>query len=266
MNLTASFDIWFISIVTVWVTGMLLIMIPLPRKYVITGNITIVLGFLILSVFLSLLWIRLQSPPMRTVGETRLWYSLFLGLIGYIIYQQWKYKWLLVASLVIASLFLYLNYRNPENFNKYQMPALQSPWFIPHVITYTIAYAFLVAASIVAYKGLITLVFKKYKTETLVLADNLVHIGFAFLSCGLLLGAFWAKQAWGHYWTWDPKEIWAAITWFTYILYAHLRYYHSTKKLLLLCFLGLAFLVLLFCWMGLNYLPAAQHSIHMYTY
>ncbi len=44
-------------------------------------------------------------------------------------------------------------------------------------------------------------------------ADTLVYIGTAFLTFGMLSGALWAKEAWGHYWNWDPKETWALITW-----------------------------------------------------
>ena len=45
------------------------------------------------------------------------------------------------------------------------------------------------------------------------LCDNLVYVGMAFLTIGMLFGALWAKEAWGHYWNWDPKETWAAATW-----------------------------------------------------
>ena len=44
-------------------------------------------------------------------------------------------------------------------------------------------------------------------------------MGLAFLTIGMLFGALWAKEAWGHYWSWDPKETWAAITWLAYLVY-----------------------------------------------
>ena len=46
------------------------------------------------------------------------------------------------------------------------------------------------------------------------LCDNLTYVGLAFMTLGMLTGAIWAKEAWGHYWAWDPKETWAAATWF----------------------------------------------------
>ena len=46
------------------------------------------------------------------------------------------------------------------------------------------------------------------------ICDNLVQVGWVFMTIGILFGALWAKEAWGHYWAWDPKETWAAATWF----------------------------------------------------
>jgi len=101
--------------------------------------------------------------------------------------------------------------------------------------------------------------------QSLGLADNLVYIGFAFLTLGLLFGALWAKEAWGHYWTWDPKETWAFITWIIYLLYLHFRYPQKLTANQLFWTLLIAFLVLLMCWFGVNYLPSAANSIHTYT-
>ena len=109
-----------------------------------------------------------------------------------------------------------------------------------------------------------SLSFKKGQ-ETLKLADNLVYIGFAFLTLGLLFGALWAKEAWGHYWTWDPKEVWAFLTWMGYLIYIHYRHFHPQKTKQALGILALAFIVLLVCWFGVNYLPVANTSVHTYT-
>ena len=59
------------------------------------------------------------------------------------------------------------------------------------------------------------------------ITDNLAYVGLSFMTLGMLMGALWAKEAWGHYWSWDPKETWAAITWLAYLVYVHYRQYHS---------------------------------------
>lgn len=146
------------------------------------------------------------------------------------------------------------------------MPALHSAWFVPHVIVYIVAYATLGASSIVAIKQLIDI--KRNRPLNLLsiqLADNLVYLGFSFLTMGLLFGALWAKEAWGHYWTWDPKETWAFLTWAVYLIYIHARIKTAMKPDSALWILAFAFVVLLICWFGVNYLPSAVNSVHTYS-
>jgi ABC-type transport system involved in cytochrome c biogenesis permease subunit len=217
-----------------------------------------------LALFVVMLWLHLDRPPLRTLGETRLWYSLFLPLVGLITYLRWRYKWFLSYAIILASLFLMINYMHPETYSKTLMPALQSPWFVPHVIVYIFSYALLAASSLVAVKGLYQLYYREINMSVLKLADNLVYIGFSFLTMGLLFGALWAKEAWGHYWTWDPKETWAFLTWLSYLGYMHFRHFQPRKVKTPLWALSVAFIVLLICWFGINYLPSAANSVHVY--
>jgi len=252
-----TFICWILGLSLVYSSGK-------NRKPELAGQLIILVGILILGVFVTLLWINLERPPLRTLGETRLWYSVFLPLVGFITYFRWRYKWFLGYAIGLASLFLLINYTHPENYSKTLMPALQSPWFVPHVIVYIFSYALLAASSVVALWGLYRLYFKDFQNKVLFLADNLVYIGFAFLTLGLLFGALWAKEAWGHYWTWDPKETWAFLTWLSYLVYMHFRYFQPKKVRAPLWTLSLAFVVLLICWFGINYLPSAANSVHVY--
>lgn len=96
------------------------------------------------------------------------------------------------------------------------------------------------------------------------MAHYLALLGFVLLTFGLIFGALWAKEAWGHYWTWDPKETWAFISWLAYLGYLHLVACKTDPRKLQ-WYLGLAFFVLLVCWFGVNYLPSAQNSVHTYS-
>ncbi|MFA5417522.1 MAG: hypothetical protein WC341_03595 [Bacteroidales bacterium] len=136
-----------------WILGMLMNTIGNKNLVKQLGIALVISGQLILTLFLIKLWMILGRPPMRTLGETRLWYSFFLPIIGLITYHRWKYNWFLVYSLLLACLFLCLNLTYPENYSKTLMPALQSPWFVPHVIVYIFSYALLAASSLVAIKG-----------------------------------------------------------------------------------------------------------------
>jgi ABC-type transport system involved in cytochrome c biogenesis permease subunit len=261
-----DFPIYSISIIGLWIIGILLLSYSIKKQnYAKIAIVFIVAGWLILSFFIIQLWQELDRPPMRTLGETRLWYSCFLPLIGILAYTRWRYKWFLSYSVLMSIVFLIINYLNPESFSKTLMPALQSPWFIPHVLVYIFAYAVLAVSSIVAVKGLYDYYKGKYFEDTILLADNLVYIGFSFLTLGLLFGALWAKEAWGHYWTWDPKEVWAFLTWMGYLIYMHYRHCHSKKSKQALYILSIAFVILIIAWFGVYYLPVANNSIHTYT-
>ena len=253
-------------VVGIWLLGLILLVISYKKSsYLKVALLCFVIGWLVLCSFVVQLWVALGRPPMRTLGETRLWYATFLPLIGLLTFLRWRFKWFLMYSILMAILFLGINYFNPETYSKTLMPALQSVWFIPHVLVYLFAYAVLTAASLVAIKGIIDSRRKKLESSTLQLADNLVYIGMAFLTLGLLFGALWAKEAWGHYWTWDPKEVWAFLTWMSYLIYIHFRHFHNLKQQQSLGLITAAFIVLLVCWFGVNYLPIAATSIHTYT-
>ena len=220
-----------------------------------------IVGLIVFLSFIVLMWISLERPPLRTMGETRLWYSLFLPLAGIIVYSRWRYKWILSFSTLMAVVFICVNLFKPEIHSKTLMPALQSPWFAPHVIVYMFAYALLGAATLMALYAILTL-----HSSPLTSIDNLVYVGLAFMTIGMLFGALWAKEAWGHYWSWDPKETWAAITWLAYLVYIHYRLLPKHNPRLALWVLILAFILLQMCWWGINYLPSAQgSSVHTYT-
>ena len=154
-----------------------------------------------------------------------------------------------------------LNILKPEIHDESLMPALQSWWFIPHVTVYMFSYSVLGCAFILACMSLV-----KKTDEYLDAADTLVYIGMAFLSLGMLSGSLWAKQAWGTYWNWDPKETWAAVTWCIYMIYIHLRLIdRKAGRKVLSTLLIAGFIGLQMCWWGVNYLPSAQGSQHVYS-
>ncbi len=216
-------------------------------------------GVFAVAVCVGTLWFDLGRPPLRTLGETRLWYALLLPAVSCGVAFRWKLVWPLYYGAAMAVLFLGINWWKPDAFDKTLMPALQSPWFVPHVVVYILAYAFLTASAFGAVRYFLS------GENALATSDRAVWIGVSFLTMGLLFGALWAKEAWGHYWTWDPKETWAFLTWAVYLGYIHLRLRHQEARRAGAVFLLLAVGVLAVCWFGVNYLPSAQSSVHTYT-
>ena len=269
MNNWINFPLYASSCIGLWSIAILGFLFAPQKHRQKIGLLFSALGLSLLCFFIVNLWLKLERPPLRTLGETRLWYTFFLASIGLLCYARWRMSWLMIYALLMGILFLTINLLTPQTYNRALMPALQSPWFIPHVIVYIFSYAILAASSLIALKGLYLAykkkVEKKELLQNLAMADQIVIIGFAFLSLGLLFGALWAKEAWGHYWTWDPKETWAFLTWFSYLIYIHYRHLHRQQIKPALWILSFSFVVLLGCWFGVNYLPAAKTSVHTYS-
>lgn len=100
--------------------------------------------------------------------------------------------------------------------------------------------------------------------QFLLFLDNLsyrtIGIGFCFLTLGILSGAVWANETWGNYWSWDPKETWAFITWLTFACYLHSRLvsgWTGSKPAYIASF---GFLVVWVCYLGVNLLGKGLHS------
>lgn len=251
-------------------------------------------GIAVLAAYLAMLWVGLGRPPTRTLGETRLWYALLLPTVSLLVALRWRIVWPLFYGAAMSCVFLVINILRPDALDKTLMPALQSPWFVPHVVVYILAYAFLTASALGAVhflnpfqnaglwnqnKGARTSRPRPHgqpadrdvraplleRHNILTACDRAVWIGLSFLTMGLLFGALWAKEAWGHYWTWDPKETWAFLTWAIYLAYIHLRIRHPNARRFAAVFLLAAVAVLATCWFGVNYLPSAASSVHTYT-
>ena len=162
--------------------------------------------------------------------------------------------------MVIAAAFFCVHHFMPILHSDTLVPALQSPWFKPHIIAYMLAYTLMASAAVIA---LFQLVRGMGKDDSL---TPIVFVGISLITIGMLFGALWAKEAWGHYWSWDPKETWAAITWFAYLVYVHYRQIPTHKSKLALWVLLISFVLLQMCWWGINYLPSAQgSSVHVYN-
>jgi len=269
------------GVLALWAIALLGYLPPLAKRLRFPlGTIAFALSWLVMVGYMAWLWHALQRPPMRTMGETRLWYIFFLPLITLVLEWRWRTRsktetsitqwmvFLIVApTIAMGTVFMLITLCHPESLDKSMMPALRSPWFAPHVIVYMVAYAMMGVAAFVAVIALVIDYVKqsdlpKKLTEE---AHRLVYIAFPLVTLGLILGAFWAKIAWGNYWSWDPKETGAFITWAMYLAYIHLERYTKLSPRLHLGLIAGVFLVVLGCWFGVNALPSAQMSVHTYA-
>ena len=178
------------------------------------------------------------------------------------------------------------------------VPALQSNWLMMHVTIMMLSYATLIIGSLLSILFLIIannnnielqggstdpITSQKFtlnslnnhgivlsdinqnkKLNLLESIDNLsyrtIGLGFPLLTIGIIAGAVWANEAWGSYWSWDPKETWALITWLIFASYLHSRFTKSWKGKKPAILGSIGFFVVWICYLGVNFVGKGLHS------
>lgn len=207
--------------------------------------------------------VQCVKDPLYPVIAASLWAMIagaFLLFLKNIPGKKKKGLWTLIAVLFIF--FVYLTMDRVGIGSHDLRPALRSGWFVPHIVAYMFAYSIMATVTIYA----IVLAARSGKKavgpkDTAALART-VKLGWAFMTMGMCMGALWAKQSWGDWWTWDPKETWALFTWIAYGAFFHLA--HRIKPKWSFSILFVSFLLLQMCWWGVNLLPSATSSLHTY--
>lgn len=205
-------------------------------------------------------WSEAGHLPFSNMYETML--TLAAGIYVLFLITEWGLKvnapWMdpLIAGMVFTPVAFEFFPREIQPL----MPALQSPLFFPHVMSYILGYAAMAKACALAIN---TLAVKGPNTADRERATyRVVGLGFPLLTAGLLLGAVWAKLAWGDYWSWDPKEMWSLITWLTYLAYYHVRFRMGPRHRLVpwLAILGFGMVIITLLWVNLSRIFSGLHS------
>jgi cytochrome c-type biogenesis protein CcsB len=148
------------------------------------------------------------------------------------------------------------------------VPALQSYWLWLHVSVTLLGEAFFAIAFITSILYLVADSKEKKGKKPGLSSEKLdsvsyrcIAIGFPLFTLGgLVFGMIWAYNAWGRYWSWDPKETWSLITWFVFALFLHTRIVMGWKGQRSAFVAIIGFLAALFTYFGVNYLLSGLHS------
>lgn len=181
-----------------------------------------------------------------------------------------KFNFNALGAFVTPVIFIIIGYAAMQSKEvKSLMPALQSNWLSLHVTTAIIGYgsfgvAFAVSLMFLLRKKLCE---NNFWSEHIpseekldIISYRAISLGFLFLTLVIVTGAIWAEQAWGSYWSWDPKETWALITWIIYAVYLHLRISKGWKGRSAAIFATVGFVCVLFTYIGVNTLLPGVHS------
>ncbi|UFS71682.1 c-type cytochrome biogenesis protein CcsB [Geomonas sp. RF6] len=228
-------------------------------------------GFLVHLIFTLNRFREAGHFPITNLHESLSFFSL--AVIGVFIVCERRYHVFILGSFVtpLALLFLALSAGYPSDIMPLN-PALKSGWLSIHTALAFLGYAAFAISFGVSIMYLIQSHYLKkkklgalfQKLPPLDLLDEISYRcltwGFPLLTFAIISGAIWAETAWGTYWSWDPKETWSLITWFVYaaLLHGRLTTGWRGRKAAFLSILGFA--ILLFTFLGLNFLPPGLHS------
>lgn len=202
--------------------------------------------------------------PLANQFEFASGFAWSAALMGLILYARLRQEGIVTVSMPVA--FLVLSYAafQPMEIREL-MPALRSTWFALHIGSATFSYAAFAIAGGFGARYLILL--RKGHAEdelrmeqTDYMAYRLICLGFLLLTVVILSGAIWAEQAWSRWWSWDPKETWALITWMLYAIYLHQRMRLKWQGKRMAWFAVIAVVCVLFTFAGVNKLLPGLHS------
>ena len=221
-------------------------------------------GFAVHCVFLFVRGFVAGRLPLSNQFEFSCAFAWGIGLLLIFVRGRLKADWLTVAALPMLLCIMTYSALQPMEINEL-MPALRSAWFGIHIGAAVFSYAAFILAGCVGIRYINTTK-KNPDGEQLKLRqmDYLSYrigaFGFLFLTVVILTGAIWAEQAWSAFWTWDPKEVWALITWIIYAVYLHMRLKKSRKGTFMAWYLIIAVPIVFFTFAGVNTLLPGLHS------
>ena len=262
-----------------FVLSMLTYWFALFRRSAFTGKVaTTLVWCAILMGFVGLMvrWYEsyLIAPdvghiPLSNLYEVFILFCLITSLMYLYYEQRYETKQLggFVMLVVSAAVGFILWYTFSRHANGIQplVPALQSYWMKIHVPANFVGYgafslaAMVASAYLLSSKGLMTA-----SLPSLEVLDDLMYkaisVGFAFFTIATILGAVWAAEAWGGYWSWDAKETWALIVWLNYAAWLHLRLVKGLRGPMLAWWALVGLLVTSFAFLGVNMFLSGLHS------
>ena len=275
----------FFAMILYWIS------LSIPKNNLVFKISTSLVFFSNILFGLTLLfrWIGDGYFPLSNLYESLIFLSWAISSIH--LFLENKTKSRVIGSIAAPILFLISGFSSltlPIEMQKALplVPSLQSNWLMMHVSMMMVSYATLIIGSLfsILYLAFENFVSNNAKVELQNLTNKviiqssistskislletvdtwsyrIIGLGFPFLTIGIISGAVWANEAWGSYWSWDPKETWALITWLIFAIYLHSRLLKGWqgKKAAVLGSCG--FFVIWICYLGVNFLGKGLHS------
>jgi len=289
-----------VSVIGLFVFYILLVNLPisLAAFFIKKSSFVVKILTILVNLFITLLLISRWSIsghfPISNLYESL--YFLTWGItLGHLLIER-EYQSPIIPSIAIPIELLTVAFAcfvlpDELKLSSNLVPALRSSWLVMHVSVIMLSYAALIIGSLLSAAVLFTNIenplqirssssgvggFKisnqyslndllnpiefSHSEELDTLSYRSILIGFVLLTLGLISGAVWANEAWGTWWSWDPKETWALISWLFYAAYLHMRISKGWQGRRPALLASAGFLVVLVCYLGVNFLGIGLHS------
>ena len=264
------------------------------------GFYSVLSSNIFITIILTWRWMESGYFPLSNLYESLFFFTWGITFIGLILESATSLNLLGAIITPLSMFIVgFATLSLPDGMQKAAplVPALKSNWLMMHVSIMMFSYSTLIIGSLLSIVFLILTkgrqvnlkgssigniniqgtnisddlqfhesydgVLEK-KLNLLESLDNLsyrvIGLGFPLLTIGIIAGAVWANEAWGSYWSWDPKETWALITWLVFAAYLHTRITQSWQGKGPAILASLGFIVVWICYLGVNFLGKGLHS------
>jgi len=250
------------------------------------GSLSLLAGVIVMTAAILLRWQQADRPPFSNMYESLILFAWAIALIYLVLELVYGLRIAGVFAAILAVITIAAASFFDDSIEPL-VPALQSNWLLYHVLTCFVGYA---AFAVSAAASIVYLILKARgrvpeagepapaagETDSVRTPGELirtmesfnyeaVRFGFLFLGVGIITGAVWANEAWGTYWSWDPKETWSLITWIIYAIMIHFKYVSGKfgikdiNTFNAVCSI-IGFLAVIFTYFGVNFLISGLHS------
>lgn len=255
--------IFFIALILLFVSTIIQFIYVASKKSILNkiSWYSFLVAFILETVYIVARGVIAKRIPLSNQFEFAVAFSWGISVIYIVFLKKVKADWISVIALPTS--FLVISYAAllPKEITEL-MPALKSVWFGLHIGSAVFAYSSFVIAGCIGVIYLIN--YKKNDKAKLEQMDYLsyrmIGLGFLLLTVVILSGCIWAEQAWSTFWSWDPKETWALVTWIVYAIYLHQRMRKGWQGKKMAIFAIVAVVLVLFTFIGVNTFMSGLHS------
>ena len=211
-------------------------------------------GAVWVALLVSLNWIASGHVPLSNGEETMQWLALCSLVIAIAVRR--RSPSVIPLGMIVAGLALAVSVMGQRTPQVTQlMPVLNSPLLSVHVLAVMLAYALL---ALMAMSGILWLAGRR---DMMRLSRGMLRPAVFMLAAGIFIGAVWANVAWGRYWGWDPKEVWALITMLVYTFPLHEGIFPAFRRDKAFAIYSVAaFACVIMTYFGVNFILGGLHS------